>query len=115
MENILNRSDPEETPRRPHSGELNIGECHRSPKIGPPKDGFMDEKKVIELVPVNQTQAELPPILVGPPPRACAAVARGGGQGLPEAARIFLQISTQALLRASPRRIASGLAGSFAH
>ena len=34
-------------------------------QIGPPKDGVMDEKKSTELVPVNETRAELPPILAG--------------------------------------------------
>src|SRR4051812_42910901 len=41
------------------------GECQLALKIGPPEDGAMDEKKATELVPVNATRAEMPPILVG--------------------------------------------------
>ncbi len=52
------------------------GEGHRSPKIGPPKDGVMDEKKSTELVPVSDARAELPPILAGRHPAAVEAQVR---------------------------------------
>ena len=56
----------------PDSGQLNRG-VPGSRQSGPPKDGVMDEKKGTVLVPVNESRAELPPILAG---RHTAAVER---------------------------------------